>query len=357
MVCCWEENRVSMSAGAHLILVGLRCTRFLLHQQRTRVVENAVRGQRSKRFVSLTIQIILVFHIATVHHSIQRKMFDFEDFVVCVEALLLGPERAQELWQRQTPVIPTTWRTPVNDRDSDHQSVKEDSASSRFVLEFVDIIFSHKANADKKSSCPLMQLGAFFSNPSANTDATEDSLSPVYVLSLPLSAKDIADHYDAIGAELDEYSSDEHLNLAKMFVKSLRNFHQTPVPTSDKVVLFYQEFDTSLKIPLNGASRQQVAAPVAAAALLGLENSSRFTVDNNEENDDKITTFRELVKASRSKDSPIKSKPDDSPKHESKPAKSTPSKTKPANRKRTQRAVLQKRAKATKLLPKENHTV
>ena len=281
-------------------------------------------------------------------------MFDFEDFVICVESLLLGPERAQQLYQRQTITsFPTTWRTPINHRDSDHRSAKEDSGSSQIVLEFVDIIFDHNTGTDKTPICPSMQLGAFFSNPNAaHYGATEDSVSPVYALSMPLTKKNIREHYDAIGAELDEYSSDEHLNLAKMFVQSLRNFHPTPVPTYDKVILFYREFEMSLEIPLHGALRQKVTAPVAAAAFLGLENSSRFTVGQEEDNIDKINALREFVKEYISKVSPIKSKSDSSPKLQSKIFNSSPAKTKPSNRKRTQRAVLQKRAKAIKLLPK-----
>ena len=273
-------------------------------------------------------------------------MFDFTDFVVCVESLLLGSDFAQELWQRQTPTtIPTTWRTPVQHNGEDQppldpQRTTNDSSTSEFVLEFIDIVFNPKGDAGKKSSCPSMQLGAFFSSPSA----------PMYALSVPLSAKDIAEHYNGIGAELDEYSSDEHLNLAKMFVKSLRNFHRTPVPTCDKVILFYQEFELSLEISLKDASRQELTAPFAAAALLGLANSSRFTTGN--EDDGKINAFRELVKASRSKDSPIKSQPDTLHNRQPHEDKSPTPKPKPANRKRTQRAVLQKRAKTTKLLPK-----
>lgn len=292
-------------------------------------------------------------------------MFDFEDFVVCVESLLLGSERTQELWQGPKSTIPTTWRTPVcrgrkqPDRDPSGSSRKEVDTSP-YILEFIDVIFHHKPDDDSPS---IMQLGAFFSCPSSSSSVTaittHDNHSPrassVYTLSASISGRDMAEHYAEIGAELDEYSSDEHLQLAKMFVRALRTFRRTPTENCDQVKLFYQEFDMTLSMSFRDATREELPATFAAAALLGVANSPKCATgqeDAAEEDDEKTNALRELVKAARSQDGPIKALAADSPMTEAPRSTPAPKEKRPANRKRTQRAVLQKRPKATKLLPK-----
>lgn len=303
-------------------------------------------------------------------------MFDIDDFVVCIECLLLGPEKAQERWETANAAVTTTtkstvlplwtWRTAVtttddtswggnNANNTDNTKSTKDST----VVHFVDIIFQYTFDTEKKILRPTVKMGALFSRSGDEQGGSSDGSSVIhndvkaysYALSDELSAKDIADHYASIGAELDDYSEKQSLNLAIMFVNALRNFSPVSVNggDGDKVVLFYKEFDAALDVVLPNASRQELSQEFVRAALFGLTHDPKPQVDDIPINDDtteNIDAFRHLVKSARQKDSPVKIKSPASLHSPSKPAKAKASKPK-----YKVKAVQQKRPKAKKLLP------
>jgi hypothetical protein len=306
------------------------------------------------------------------------NMFDFEDFVMCVECLLLGTEETRRLWTTTTTTNSSTtrtWRSTLPAATADTSALKstmmeQGGSPSTYTAEFIDVIFRHTIDAGNQQTmrCPTLQIGVLFT--SGTTDTTQSSYSSCYTLSLPLSKQDIALHYQSIGAELDGYNATELLNLAKMFVNALRGFQQQDVDTRDKVVLLYKDFDASLSLVLPTPCHQELSSEFITAALLGPIQSPSVSVKETNVSDEDIAEVRSLVHASKKTESQTHVDPVHSTavpstaarmadpttgSADNAPPRAATVKAKPVARKayKKQKVVLQNRRRANKLLP--NH--
>ena len=208
-------------------------------------------------------------------------MFDFEDFLLCVECLLLGTEESRELWKTTGAAKSTlrTWRsafqagdfqlpceTSASDTDTSGNTSEEKPS---YTVEFMDVIFRHYYDPATQKIRPNMQIGVLLSRCRSDTENAGDKLS-IYTLSSPLSQKDIAEHYKAIGAELDGYTPEEHLNLARMFANALQSFQRLSVHNPNQVLLFYKEFDSYLNLLLPTPHFHELANDFVSAVLMGV---------------------------------------------------------------------------------------
>jgi hypothetical protein len=244
-------------------------------------------------------------------------MFDLEDFILCVEALLIGAESVQKLCHPplsrnaqdrspnvDTPFSPATsahWQTDFH--GGLYSSLKGIAKTEPLasVVEYIDIIFRHhysKLDADVVDVPRVsMQVGALFT-------ACENSQSKAtYTLSAPLSKDVVVSHFESLSIDMT-HGEIENLDLAKRFVRALKDFRRGRQQKPNSVDLYYKDFEESSMLSFAEATHEELTGPFASTILLGRAKASASTTASS--SDEAINELRRSAQTRLAKASPAR---------------------------------------------------
>lgn len=225
---------------------------------------------------------------------------DFEDFIVCVEALLLGADRVKKLIDQESCTqIVQAWRTSLSEDDGaesaalnkEVQNNAQGKGSQIGILKFIQISFQHERDEKRRINIPSMQIGIL-------VDSDQDH--SIVVHSDSVSRKDIEEHFGSLNVILDMKEEFEVLPVAESFVRALRAFRPQPVYSVDEVILTYPDGLGCAPLPLHNITRETVAKLVVSNFVLpcNLNYNSNASLNDDKE---KIKSLLRHVRSRRIK--------------------------------------------------------